>query len=909
MFQEKKSVSVVRLALAVLAGTAMLTAHAQQETHKQEEKIQRVEVTGSNIKRIEQEGVSPMTILSKEDIMRSGATSVLDVMRTLTAAGGNGGEFSGSNSFRNGATSVSLRGMPTLILLNGNRLPVSGSDSADGFTSVDLNMIPLAAIERIEILKDGASAIYGTDAVGGVINFIMRQNYQGLDLNASYGATTLGGGDVTKFSVAGGFGDRGVQKFNITYAAMYEDNKRIKGTDREWANHIDFTNRPGGLQYANVYGAHGTEPGTLSIGGNRFPDPECLEKSKLPYPSGDEWFPSPTRNGCLSAAAEFRDLVSASTRYGATASANWDISPELTLFAHVFYTNFDKRIVGQSSWLQGRNRGNLVIPASNPFNTYGKKVTIRRDFPVYEGGIDTKVDNTWLVTGAKGQMGSWDWSATLSHGEEAGKTTTYGAYKLEALNKAVDEGRFNPFGMNKNSAALINELSGDMHVKTKSKSDSVKLQASSEFGQLPGGKVGVSLGTELRKNSLEYTPSQDWQQGLLGQFAVLPPISGSENLSAVYGELSLPILKTLEAQLAVRYDKYELAGDTTNPKFGLMWTPSKAVLLRANYSTGMVAPSLPQRFSDGRDAFYSTNDPKRCVAGNEYFDTYCTRSVKTSNVGTKALQPEKSSQYNIGFVLEPVKDLNVGMTYFDIKWKNKIDILDNKTVLDSENGAYASHVKRDAVTPEDIDAYTKLSAADRARLGPLVGQLTQITTGWVNRFEAHTSGIDVDASYTIRSAWLGKIKVFGEATYTIKYDTVLLADSVYINCPNNTSCDTGEYNNPRVLANLGFNWDMGPWATTAIANYVGGTKVDRSPTTTHNAWYGLYAKGGSIPAITSIDASLAYSGFKNMVLRIGANNLFNHDPVFDPSSDLGYNSSYGNPRGRFVYANATYTFK
>lgn len=910
MFQEKIAVRWVKFALALLSANAVAQAQAQEQAEalKPDARMERVEITGSNIKRIAQEGVSPMTMITKEDIKRSGATSVLDVLRNLPSVGGNGRDFGGGNDFRNGATTASLRGMPTLILLNGNRLPVSGSDDSNGFTSVDLNMLPLAAIERIEVLKDGASAIYGTDAVGGVINFIMRQNYQGVDLSTSYGATTLGGGDVRKLSVAGGYGDRATQKFNLTYAAMYEDTKRIKGTDRDWANHIDF-GASGGLQYANVYGAHGTDAGTLSIGGNRFADPECLAGSKLPYPSGAEWFPSPTRNGCLSATAEFTDLVKPSRRAGATAALNWDIAPDLTLFANAFYTNFDKRIVGQSSWLQNRARNNLVIPASNPFNTYGKPVTVRRDFPVYEGGIKTNVDNLWLMTGLKGELGGWDWSATLSHGEERGRTDTLGAYKLEELNQAVDDGRFNPFGVNKNSDALIRELSGEMFVKTRSKSDSIKVQAATEFGELPGGKVGVSVGSELRKNSLTYTPSQDWQQGLLGQYAVLPPISGSEKLSAVYAELSLPLLKTLEAQAAVRHDKYELAGATTNPKFGVKWKPSREIMLRANYSTGMVAPSLPQRFSQGRDAFYQTKDPHRCVEGDVYFDSYCTRQVKASNVGTKDLQPEKSNQFNIGFVIEPVKDLNIGLTYYDIKWKNKIDILDTTTVLDNEDGAYKSHVTRDAVTAEDIAAYATLSAADKARLGPLRGELSNIKTGWVNRFQSHTSGVDLDASYTFRTEKLGRIKVFGEANYTLRYDTVLLADNVYINCPNNTSCDAGEYGNPRVLANVGVNWDQGPWSGTGIVKYVAGTKVDRSPSAVQNQWYDFYAKGRRIPAIATLDASLAYAGIKNAVIRVGANNVFNRDPAFDPGSSLGYNDSWGDPRGRYVYVSLDYSFK
>lgn len=909
MWSEKTIVHLVRTALAVLAGVTASTVYAQEV--KVDEKIQRVEVTGSNIKRLQIEGASPITVLNKEQILRSGAASVLEVLRDVTAAGGNGGEYNGGNDFRNGAASVTLRGMPTLILLNGNRLPVSGSDDSNGFTSVDLNSIPVAAIERVEILKDGASAIYGTDAVGGVINFIMKSNYTGLEANASYGKTTNGGGDISKFSVAGGFGDRAKDNYNVVYTFSAEDNKRIRGVDREWANRIDFSNNPGGIAYTSVYGAGANGmggPGTLSVGGNRMPDPECEKRSQLPYPNFPDWFPSPTRNGCLTATAEFTDLVKPSTRYGATLSANWDITPNMTAFATGFASQYKKRIYDESSWLQNRNRGNLSVPASNPFNTYGKTVTFRTNFPT-EGGVETDQKTLWLVGGLKGQVGTWDWSVALTHAQEDGKAVTYGSYKLEAFNDAVESGRYNPFGANKNSAALIKELSADHSVQTMSKTDSLKLQASSEFGNLSGGAIGFAVGTELRKNSLEYNPSLDWQNGIMAKYAELPRISGSESLSAVYGEFRFPFLKSLEVQAAVRHDRYELAGNTTNPKLGVLWTPNESFLVRANYSTGLVGPSLPQRFSVGRDVFYSVKDPRRCVEGDDYFDSACNRNVRTKNAGSKDLQPEKSTHYNIGFVFEPFKEFNIGVTYYDIKWSNKIDVLDSITVLDNEDGAYKSFVKRDPITPEDIAAYAKLSAADKARLGPLRGELSGLTTGFVNRFESQTSGIDADFSYTIRSSNYGKFNLFGEATYTIKYNTVLLADNVYINCANNTSCDTGEYGNPRVLAKLGFNWDKGVWSTTTVANYVSGFRIDRSPGIVINQWYDLYANGGRVASNTTINTSLGYTGLKNTTLRFGVNNLFDRDPSFDASSSLGYNSSWGNPRGRYVYANIGYQFK
>jgi iron complex outermembrane receptor protein len=911
MFQEKKGVQLVRFALAMIAGAAIMPAQAQKDMTNQEAKVQRVEITGSNIKRLAIEGISPVTVMTKEDIARSGATSVLDVMRNLVSAGGNGGEFSSSSSFRNGATSVSLRGLPTLILLNGYRLPTSGSDEYSGQTSVDLNSIPLAAIERIDVLKDGASAIYGTDAVGGVINFILRKDYQGLDLDASFGKTTLGGGDISKASISGGFGDRAVQNFNVTYSASYENGKSIKGTDREWANKIDFTHSPGGLFQGGVYGAKGTDPGTLSTGGSqRMPDPECRADHVKPYPDAPEWFAAANRNACLYAAAESIDLVKPYTRYGGALNANWDLSPTLSLFGNVFYNHFDTRIMGSSAWIQNADRSSvLTVAANNPFNTYGKTVKIRRLFPVADGGTGTNVDTLWLVGGAKGQIGEWDWTASVGHSSEKGETRVFGSFMHDKLQQYVIDGKFNPFGGNHNSAQIINELSADQYTKTNTKTDFAKVVATSEFGQLPGGKIGVAVGAEFKREALTYDPSQAWRDGAIGIYSVLRGINGSENLGAVFGEMNFPILKTLEAQAAVRYDRYQLAGGTTNPKVGLSWTPTTSVMLRTSYSTGFRAPTLSQRFNEGRGGFVNTRDPKRCVEGDVYFDASCNGSVLSLLSGTKDLKPETSDQFNIGFVIEPVKDLSIGGTFWKINWKNRIENLDNETVLAGEDGPYKNSVKRFPVSAEDTAAYNSLTAAQQAAVGPLTGRLKELAAGLINRSKVSTSGIDLDGSYTLRTTNTGKFKFFGDASYTINYDRVLLPDDPMINCGNNTACETGEYGYPKLLAKAGVNWDLGPWTSTATLHYTEGYMVDRTPSATINRYYDLYAQGYFIPSNTTIDASVAYAGFKNTVLRVGVNNMFNRDPSFDPSSNLGYDNAYGNPRGRYVYAAISYKFK
>ncbi|CAN5813003.1 TonB-dependent receptor [soil metagenome] len=914
IFREKIGVRSVRFALAALAGSAFVIGAAQAQTSepgKTEDKIQRVEVTGSNIKRIALEGVSPITVMTRDDIIRSGATSVLDVMRNLTSAGGNGGEFSSSSSFRNGATSVSLRGLPTLILLNGYRLPNSGSDEYSGSTSVDLNSIPLSAIERIDVLKDGASAIYGTDAVGGVINFILRKDYQGLNLDASYGRTSYNDGDVAKISVSGGFGDRATQNFNVTYAASYEDTKAIRAVDRPWTSNGDFSNKEGGLIFGGVYGNRGSDPGTLSLGGSqRMPDPECRADHIKPYPDAPEWFAAKNRNACFYAPGENINLVRPQTRYGAVMTANWDVLPNLSLFANVFYNHFETRVLGAPAWIQNASRSSvLTVAADNPFNTYGVPVKIRRLFPSDEGGAGTKVNTSWAVGGATGQIGTWDWTASLGHGTEQGDTRVYGSFMHDKLQQYLVEGKFNPFGGNHNSAQIINELRADQYTKTNSKTDFAKLIASTELGRLPGGPIGLALGAEYKRESLEYDPSQAWRDGAIGIYSVLRGISGSESLSAVFGEVNLPILKNLEAQAALRYDKYQLAGATTNPKLGLMWHPTETLMLRSSYSTGFRAPTLSQQFNGGRGGFSSAKDPKRCILGDVYFDASCDQSTLALLSGTKDLKPETSVQYNLGMVFEPVKNMSFGVTYWNIKWKDRIESLDNETVLAGENGAYKANVRRYDVTPEDITAYNDLSAADKAKLGPLVGRLKELGIGLINRSKVKTDGIDLDASMTFHPSGVGKIKVFSEASYTNNFERSLLPDDPAINCANNTACEVGEYGYPRLLAKLGVTWDHGPWSVTSIANYTAGYKVDRTPTLNNNSYYDQYASGLTVGSSTLIDASASYSGFKDMTLRAGINNVFNKDPSFDSSKALGYDETYGNPRGRYLYVSASYRFK
>ncbi|QDQ26130.1 TonB-dependent receptor [Chitinimonas arctica] len=902
---------LTKIAQAVLALGAGITLAFAADAQPPVEKI---EVTGSNIKRVNRETVSPVTSYNREDIARSGATSVIDVMRKLTAAGGNGGEATGAGSFRNGASNVELRQLPTLVLLNGFRLPSSGSDSYNGQTSVDLNSIPLAAIERIDVLKDGASAIYGTDAVGGVVNFILRKDFKGLELSSSYGKTTHGDGDTAKAAISGGFGDRAEQKFNVSYTLSFENRKAINAADRDWTRSKtgDFRDKPGGLIQGGVYGAKGTDPGTLSLGGSqRMPDPECAADHIRPYPNAPEWGASPTRNACFYTQAEGEELLHPQTRYSGLITGNWDITDNLTAYGHLFYNNFDSKILGNPAWIQNRDRSNVLLVSKDntAINPYGVDVRVRRLFQSEEGGIHSKVKTTWMVGGLKSQLGDWELEGSVGSGTEKGHIRTLGTFMHDKLHDYLEAGKYNPFGSNKNSAQTIDELRADHAVRTKSQTEFFNVKGTTEFGQLPGGAIGVAVGAEFKRDKLSYDPTQAWRKGEIGIYSQLMGINGSQRQSAAFTEFSLPILKNLEAQLAVRYDHYEFAGNTTNPKVGLRWTPTPSLLLRTTYSTGFRAPTLSQTFNEGRGGFASARDPKRCLTGNEFFDLDCSASVLSLVTGTKTIKPEKSKNFNLGFVFEPVKDVNIGMTYWRISWKDRIEELDSESVLAGEDGPYKGNVVRYPVTTEDQEKYDALTPAEKNSIGPLVGALKEVKIGLINRSKVFTDGIDVDGSITMRTREAGKFKLLAEGTYLSRQNSSKLPDDPSINCANNTSCEAGEYQTPRVRAKLGLNWEKGPWATTSSVNYVSSYRMDRTVSITNNVQYSHYDEGVSLTSSTTFDASVSYTGIKDLTLRLGADNLFDRDPPFNPSNNMGFDKDLGDTRGRYIYGTLNYKFK
>lgn len=393
------------------------SAFAQQAPQGQQ--LERVEVTGSNIRRTSVEGASPIQVITRDEIQKSGATSVFDLLTQVSTTGL--GTFSETNtnlSSGGGASGISLRGLGlsyTLTLINGRRVAPAGFGGATGVaTFTDLNSIPLSAIDRIEVLKGSASAIYGADAVGGVINVILRRDLKGGEATLFGGATSRGDGEELRANAGYGFGDLGADKFNLLFTVDAYKRERIRSIDRDYGKTADattldpvlgfdsrsLTGNPGSFRTGTV-GANGAFTAT----GPWRAMPNCPAIDQIPRTpaAGEDQY-------CVFNFLTFWDLVPATQRVGLTVSGNFELSPNLTLFGSGLFNRNELTFeVAPTPLSVG------VIPATAPGNTLGQTYQYR--YRITAGGPrvnELKTDFTSLTAGAKGVVGKFDWTAAVS---------------------------------------------------------------------------------------------------------------------------------------------------------------------------------------------------------------------------------------------------------------------------------------------------------------------------------------------------------------------------------------------------------------------------------------------------------------------------------------------------------------
>jgi iron complex outermembrane receptor protein len=905
--------SPVALAVFAALGSAGLTPVAAQQAQPQAQSLERVTITGSNIRRTDQETVAPVEIITREQIERSGSQTVADVLVRLPQTGS--GAFNDtSNSFAPGSTTVSLRSLgqkATLVLLNGRRVSGFGFAQNISDTFVDLSQIPTAAIERIEILLDGASAIYGSDAIAGVVNVILRRDYQGVEVGANVGFYQ--GQNDYRATITAGYGDIGKQKFNVMGVLDYYKRDGLTMADTDFGEDRDYRDRQGGRNFQSL-----TADGTWSQGNNRRAQAECRDPINYAEARNRGLLPTnqsnlalgtginqPGNTWCPRDFASIFQVVPDQERIGFMGRGTYAFSEKVEAYGEVGYTRNETNyifqeaapattrfapIAGQAGFTaQPFNQIYAPGASGNPFAANATYAGVYQDLGLRT--TDVTSDAVRLLAGLKYSFGTWDFdsAAWYSYSEvdqvQTGLLTTGVLKGLNVPDRAqpptpiVSGGAYNLNRPSTNSQDLRNSMFGSYDRTAKSELKAIDTRATTEIGSLPGGPIGLAVGAEYRDESIEGVPSAIVAGGgILG--SGITSVNGSRTALALYGELALPITRQLEAQLALRYDDYSDFGSTTNPKVGLKFRPTPELLLRANWGRGFKAPSLPEITPSSAFFFTTVSDP---LQGGQ---TVNTAGSINSN---PALEAEESRSGTVGVVWEPNANFSAGLSYYDIKWTNQVAFPDLQALVDNNDPG----VLRDPA-----------------------GNIFAINGQYFNLGEVQTSGVDIDLRYKASTTY-GRFGTSLTATYINKYEV----NGQNFAGTNGAWAATNISAIPRWKGLLSFDWEQGPWVAQLTVNYIhsylrqfgydfGDASYFSDPPPTNRV-----PQTGSLdtksPSYTTFDLFGRYNITAKFSVSASVLNVLDEEPPWDPSFSTTYfydrQAGY-DIRGRTYRIGANYKF-
>lgn len=893
MFERKN------VALAVMAACGSLLAAGTQTVQAQE----RIEITGSAIKRsVNDEGALPLTVIKAEELRQSGVSTVEGIIQQLAFSQSSAVASNSIGSGTGGATFANLRGLgtnKTLVLLNGRRLAAF----AFGVNAVDLNSIPFSVIDRVEVLRDGASAIYGTDAIGGVINFITKSNYSGGNLSLQASRPTGKGGDKTQGSFLVGLGDLNQDKFNAWFSYDRQTLKRIKALDREFS-------KSGIIPEKGVNGNSPTTfPGNFSqsstgVTGN-LTAPTCVPPLSKPNPSNP--------NACV---FDF--------------SATIDIMPDIeqeTLAGR--FTNMlpgDHRLSLELVSTKNTNVSrvapdpvsNIVLTPSNPFYPTGypglnntQNVTVGwRMVPAGPRTNESISTADRVVMDLRGVVGGWDYVGgffyTVNRASDGAKD---GYVNAPFVRSQVAAGNLTPFAdATPAQLAIIEQAKrrGTFAV-AEGNTKGIDFRGSRDLFAMGGGSAAMSLGGEFRYEGYRYDTDDAVVAAIPSAGRSAYHVTGGRQVAALSAELLMPITKSLEVQLAARYDNYSDAGSTFNPKIGVRFQPIKSLLLRGSYNTGFKAPALDDIYGPQSITFAAgaVNDPLLCPGGvvntaaGGVASRDCGAQVQVQNGGNPNLKPEKSKTFTFGIVLEPVKNLTMSADYFNIKLKDQINAIDQVSIL-ANSALYGDKIIRCKDIPAALQAELNRCGADN-KDSNAIGYVVTLTD---NLGKVNTSGIDFGIGYSLNAGSVGTFAAQWDATWVKSYE--------YQNSPTDPlKQNVGAYvdSSPvfRWQHTIGLSWTGDRLSSRVGIRHKSGYTDQNSPTT---------VVGGptfyqDVKPYTLVDFSLTGKVTKQFTLTGGVTNLFDTDPPFSNQStrsQRGYDPRYTDPTGRAYFVRAALAY-
>ena len=946
--QLKASTCAVTRAIALMAMAAGNLAYAQEAP------TQRVEVTGSNVRRVDVETPSPVQVIDAEALARSGYTSVNEVLQNLTANGQGTLDTGFSGAFAAGASGISLRGLTvgaTLVLIDGHRMagyPLS-DDAQRSF--VNIASIPFDAIERIEVLKDGASAIYGSDAVAGVVNIILKRRHKGTQLAADIGTSQHGGGTTKKFSLIHGFGPEDHQGY---FALEYRHRDPIRLNQREGAwNTFDWRPfggddiRPGSVNHVvtapRVLTPILQRPGSSSANAANFAflDAGCNHTA---WRAGgctyeNDWAQISPETENLNLTSSFSTQVDANWQLNLKGSFYNSQGKQTRFGATVPFGSF----AGNTAFGPGTGPTPAVgaipvfqVPAWYPGNTLGVAANIRAMLPDTNNRRTTETDTTSLRLAAElvGTWQGWDMNLAIGHTKVETEATYRGyvnyAELYSALNNPLD-----PFKLTGgNSAAVMAKISPTVNNISTNALDFADLRATRELTQLAGGPLGLGWGLSWTRKNLNQPDSVPAQNGSVAGLSTAFAL-GKELAKSAYVELVAPISKSVSVEGAIRHDNFDTYGSSTTPKFGFKWTPLQQLAIRGTAAKGFRAPNAAENGNSGSQfVFNNIRDPLNCPVSNANgtpnttsaanVPIFCSFSPTYLQVSTPDIKPERSKSFTLGLIAEPVRGWATTLDYYNIEMEDQIIPLASLASFDPL--PFAVRGAPQAATFGD--GSTGLTPA---------GTILYIAQPYVNGQRTKVSGYELETRYKWNLGSLGKLTTGFQLSHLLSYEITLNGTTTELAGTHGPAIIGGNTGNPRDRAQLTLGWEQGALTATATTNYVSGFDLTDPANGILTCDDGLNYSSTrfsdtSVPGATQFckvksftytNLNLKYGLSKQLTLTGSINNLFDQAPPVDQMTygGTGSNASSGgtgaayNPSlhqagaiGRFFSVGVTYKF-
>jgi iron complex outermembrane recepter protein len=905
-------------ALSTFVSGKLFAQQAPAVSSSDTPELQEIVVTGSMIKRPNAETAEAVTVVKMDSLKDLGITSVEQALSLLTSNNATITTASNVATFNGGVSVAALRGLrgtETLVLLDGQRL---ANNVTLGY-GVDLNTIPFAAIDHIEVLREGASSLYGSDAIAGVINFITKKDYDGGEVNLNYSHPEHPGGSSDEADLTYGIGNLSSDGYNFMITGNYTQQKELTASQRPFAN----TGYDPQLGLENINGPTGPSPGSYKdTVGNTWQTgyPACTGNPHLAAIGGS----------CEYLYSAAVDLIPQQSTESALISFTKTLPANNTLSIQYFYARSDLQI-----WTGPQEYSFYMTPASPYYPTAANSTCYAGPSgappctgptPVFTGtpagNVPGQITVGWtdpnnnryfgninttqraLVTFAGSNWG-WDYSTSFDWSANKGVQQVRGGeanYAIIAPGNILSN-LINPFGPQSAAGqALINSAytNGNLEVGTLSLYD-LNGHASHPLGDLfdAGRPAVLALGFDYKDEEIADVPTQ--LATTLYTATYFPPtlVTGSRVAAAAFMELNVPVTKDAEFTVSDRQDRYSDFGSTNNAKVSFAYQPFSILKIRGAASTGFRAPTLVEEYSPqvfGATPGASTMSGPGCASGNynavfSYLN--CNSQGLSLSGGNPSLKPETSQNFDLGFIVEPINNLGITLDYYRINLRNQIQALPGATIYGNPSTFANDYVLNNAgtlsPTPEsNIDCPTPKAAT----CGYIIQ--TEQNTGSVV-----TDGFDLSANYLMDTDF-GKFRVSLESTFVTDYRLTDYPGGPQLNL-------VGQFNQGlqpviRYQQELMLDWTLANWGAGLNNHFIEHYVDENTDAAGNSLTVGNYAIWNGYVSLKPIPA---------LKLLVGINNLLDTKPPFSnqvQNWQAGYNPIFSSPLGRAFYGRITYDF-